>query len=409
MTDLFSNHERFADLASWHAEVDELRADGPIHRVDRSAEGFAPFWAIIGHPDVLEIERQAARFTNGPAPVLGRTEDMEKQRAGGADIKTLIHMDAPQHMKYRMLTADWFKPASLARLQPRLDELATRTVARMEALGGTCDFSSDVAVWYPLQVILDILGLPESDYPRMLQLTQELFGASDDELGRGARSAEDLIEVILDFYRYFMELTAERRQNPTDDLATLIANGQIDGAAMPDLETMGYYTIVATAGHDTTSSAITGGMQALAEHPDQLDMLRSNPAYLATAADEMIRYTSPVRHFMRTAQQDCEIAGQQVKQGDWLYLSYFAANRDPRVFEDPHRFDVSRSNAEKHLAFGFGAHFCLGAQLARMELRTVFRELIPRLAHVELAGLPKSMKTTFVGGPKSLPIRYTLN
>jgi cytochrome P450 len=340
--------------------------------------------------------------------VLGRTEDIKKSEAAGAGIRSLIHMDAPDHPEYRKLTVDWFKPASLNRMQERLDALAQQALARMRELGGSCDFSADVAVWYPLQVILDILGLPESDYPRMLKLTQELFGASDDDLGRGEGTADDLIAVIMDFYQYFMKLTHERREHPTDDLATLIANGKVHGETMPDLETLGYYVIVATAGHDTTASAMTGGMEAIAQHPEVLQQLKDDPSLIANAADEMIRYVSPVRHFMRTAQVDHEIGGVQIRKGDWLYLSYLAANRDPRVFDDPHRFDPARKNADKHIAFGFGAHFCLGSQLARMELRSLYNALVPRLTSVELAGAPKSMKTIFVGGTKSLPITYSL-
>lgn len=406
MTDLFTNHLRYADLAAWHHDADRLRSAGPIHRIEQ--EGFDPFWAVIGHDAVMTVERQHELFTNEPVAVLGRTVDLERSRSSGAIIRSLVQMDAPDHPKYRKLTADWFKPGSLGRLQGRLDELSAQMIARMEAMDGQCDFSKDIAVWYPLQVILAILGLPEEDYGRMLKLTQELFGASDEELGRGNQSLDDLIAVIMDFYQYFLGVTEDRRSNPRDDLASLIANGTIDGKQMPDVETVSYYVIVATAGHDTTSSSLAGGLQALLEHPEELARLQADPSLLNTAVDEMIRWTSPVRHFMRTAQDDTEVAGQRIAKGDWLYLSYLAANRDPAVFDDPHRFDVGRANADRHLAFGFGAHFCLGAQLARMELRTIFRDLLPRLEHVELAGTPTSMTTTFVGGPKSLPIRYRL-
>jgi cytochrome P450 len=395
MTDLFTNPRRFADLDDWHREADEMRAEGVVHRVDRTAEDFPPFWAVLGLEEVLAVERQPALFTNEPLAVLGRRADIAAAEASGARIRSLVQMDAPDHPKYRKLTADWFKPSSLNRLQGRLEELADEAVDRMEAADGACDFSKDVAVWYPLAVILAILGLPEDDYPRMLQLTQELFGATDDELGRGGN--EGLIEVILDFFRYFGELTADRRAHPTSDLASLIANGRIDDQPLPDLELMSYYVIIAAAGHDTTSSAMTGGLQALLQHPDQLARLQGDPTLLGTAVDEMIRWVSPVRHFTRTAQADTEIAGTRIAQGDLVYLSYLAANRDPRVFDDPHRFDVGRANADRHVAFGFGAHFCLGAQLARMELRTLFRHLLDRLEWAELAGPATTMKTTFVG------------
>jgi cytochrome P450 len=238
VTDLFTNHLRFADLNDWHREVDALRASGPVHRVEQ--DGFTPFWAVIGHDAVMGVERQHDLFTNEPVAVLGRAADIERSRASGAIIRSLVQMDAPDHPKYRRLTADWFKPGSLGRLQGRLDELSAQLLARMEELDGRCDFSKDIAVWYPLQVILAILGLPEQDYGRMLKLTQELFGASDDELGRGNQSLDDLIAVIMDFYQYFMGVTADRRANPRDDLATLIANGRIDDQQMPDVETVSY-------------------------------------------------------------------------------------------------------------------------------------------------------------------------
>ena len=408
MTDLFTNHLRYADLADWHREADELRAAGPVQWVDRSEDGFRPFWAVLGWEEVMQVERQPALFTNEPASVIGRTADVEAQMASGAQIRSLVQMDPPDHPRYRRLTADWFKPSSLARLEDRLEELTAEAMAKLEQAGGRIDFSKDVAVRYPLAVILAILGLPEEDYDRMLTLTQELFGATDDDLGRDTKGIEGLIETIMDYFRYFGELTADRRANPTGDLASLIANAKIDDAYLPDMELISYYVIIAAAGHDTTASAMTGGLDALIDHPAELSRLQTDPTLIPNAVDEMIRWVTPVRHFMRTAQADTEIGGVPVKAGDWVYLSYLAANRDPRMFADPHRFDVTRANADKHLAFGFGIHFCLGAQLARMELRSLFRALIPRLASVEHDGPPSSMKTLFVGGCKSLPIRYEL-
>jgi len=260
-----------------------------------------------------------------------------------------------------------------------------------------------------LQVILRILGLPEEDYPRMLKLTQELFGATDPDLQREGISIDDIAATVLDFYAYFSELTQGRRAQPTDDLASLIANGLIDDAPMPDLETMGYYTIVATAGHDTTAAAMAIGMQQFAANPDQLVLVQEHPELLTNAVEEIIRIASPVRHFMRTAATDTEIAGQTVAAGAWVYLSYLGANHDPKVFDEPLRFDVERVNADRQVAFGYGVHFCLGAQLARMELRSLFGRLIPRLASVELDGEVRSTQAVFVGGPKTLPIRYVLS
>lgn len=402
-TDIFTDNHRWGDLDEWNRTALALHEQGGIHRIER--EGFAPFWAVIDHAALLEIERQHETFTNGPEPVLISSGERD---ARTLEIKTLIHMDQPDHGKYRRLTNDWFKPASVRRLNDRLDELSREAVARLEALGGSCDFAIDIALPFPLHVILKILGLPEQDYDRMLTLTQQLFGGEDPDLQRDEMSPEVMSEVIGDFFTYFTGLTADRRANPGEDLASLIANGHIDEAPMPDLETLGYYIIIATAGHDTTSSAMSGGMHALIENPDQLRKLQENPDLINNAVEEMIRWTAPVRHFMRTATEDTEVLGQEIKKGEWLYLSYKAANLDPKVFEEPLRFDIERANADRNISFGFGVHYCLGAQLARNELRHLFAHVLPRLASVELAGDPTTMKTTFVGGHKTLPITYTL-
>lgn len=401
--DIFSDNHRWGDLDEWNRSALALHEQGGIHRFER--EGMQPFWAVIDHAAVLEIERRSEDFTNGPYPVLDTLADRERR---GVDIKTLIHMDAPQHGKYRKLTNDWFKPASIRRLDGRLQELSDEALQKLRDFGGECDFAVDIALPFPLQVILKILGLPEADYPRMMKLTQELFGGQDPDLQREEPSPEVVSQVLMDFYTYFAGITQDRRDHPADDLATLIAYGQIDDEPMPDLETMGYYVIVATAGHDTTSSAMSGGLHALVENQDQLRLLQEQPDLLNNAVEEMIRWTASVRHFMRTAQVDTEILGQEIKKGDWLYLSYKAANLDPKVFDDPLTFDITRPNADRNISFGYGVHFCLGAQLARNELRRLFGRIVPEIETIELAGEPASMKTTFVGGHKSVPIRYSL-
>ncbi len=402
--DIFTDNHRWGDLHEWNRTALALHDRGGIHRIER--DGFRPFWAVIDHAAVLEVERQPQLFTNGPEPVLQTNAQIEGRQA---EIKALIHMDAPEHTKYRKLLADWFKPRTIGRLEPRLDELSRKAVTKLEAAGGEIDFAVEVALPYPLEVVLAILGLPESDYPRMLMLTQQLFGQEDPDLQRGEVSPEVQAQVIADFNTYFGDLTASRRTEPTDDLASAIANASIDDCKLPDLETMGLYIIVATAGHDTTSSAMAGGLQALVENPEQLAKLRADPdQHLANAVEEMIRWTAPVRHFMRTAQADTEILGQEIKKGEWVYMSYKAANLDPKVFDEPLTFDIERPNADRQISFGYGVHFCLGAQLARSELRSLFSHLVARIETIELAGDPTTMKTTFVGGHKTLPISYTL-
>lgn len=401
---VFVTPAAYADERTFDEACAVLRAEDPVHLVQHP--DFAPFHVITKHADVLEIELHNDEWQNAPKPVLSNLEADRRREEQGDLLRTLIHMDDPEHRVIRGLTSEWFLPKNLAKLDERLGELAVRSVDRMVELGGECDFARDIAMQYPLQVILAILGLPESDYGRMLTLTQELFGAADEELSRG-QSLEDLVQVIQDFFVYFGALTEDRRANPTDDLASTIANATVDGEPLGVMETISYYVIVATAGHDTTSAAMAGGMQALIENPDELARLQADPSLIPTAVDEIIRWVTPVKHFMRNATVPYEVRGHRFEPGDAVLLSYPSANRDEDVYPDPFRFDVGRT-PNKHLAFGFGVHYCLGAMLARMEIKALLTELLPRLESVELAGEPQLMKTLFVGGLKHLPIRYSV-
>jgi cytochrome P450 len=401
---VFLDPTAYAHEERFHEACTVLRREAPVHRVEGS--GFNPFWALTRHAEVLEVERDNERFINAPRPLLQRAFLDERDEREGRPLRTLIHMDDPDHRVYRKLAADWFHPRSLRIMEDRIKVLARRFVDQMAERGGTCDFVKDVALNFPLYVILSLLGLPESDFARMLALTQELFGGDDTDLQRSVDPQEQLM-VVLDFLAYFNEVTAARRAEPTEDLASTLANARIDGEYLPDLDLASYYVIIATAGHDTTSSTIAGGLKALVEHPDQLAALKAEPGLLANAAEEMIRWVTPVKEFMRTATEDYELAGTRIAAGESVYLAYLSANRDEAVFSDPFRFDVHRQ-ANRHLAFGFGAHFCLGAQLARMETRLFFAELLPRLEHIEITGPTPSSATTFVGGLKSLPISYRL-
>jgi hypothetical protein len=208
-------------------------------------------------------------------------------------------------------------------------------------------------------------------------------------------------------FAYFNGVTTSRREHPTEDLASAIANARVDGEPLSDLETVSYYLIIATAGHDTTSATISGGLDALIDNPDQLGRLRDDLGLMPTATEEMIRWVTPVKHFMRTAASDTVVRGTPIAAGESVLLSYVSANRDEDVFDDPFRFDVGRE-PNKHVAFGYGVHFCMGAALARMEINSFFSELLPRLKSIELSGDPELTATTFVGGLKHLPVRYSL-
>jgi cytochrome P450 len=398
----------YADDARLHTALTHLRANNPVAWVDNRP--YRPFWAITKHADIMAVERDNELFISEPRPLLATAaaDDLAKQQLeAGMGLRTLIHMDDPHHRKVRAIGADWFRPKAMRALKVRVDELAKRYVDKMRDIGPECDFVTAIAVDFPLYVIMSLLGLPEEDFGRMHMLTQEMFGGDDDEYKRDGGSLEDQLAVLMDFFAYFSALTAARRANPTEDLASAIANGTIDGEPLSDVDTASYYVIVASAGHDTTKDAISGGLLALIENPDQLARLRAQPELMGTAVEEMIRWTTPVKEFMRTATADTTVRGVPIAKGESVYLAYVSGNRDEEVFDNPHRFDVGR-DPNKHLAFGYGVHFCLGAALARMEMSSLFTELLSRLDSIELAGTPELSATTFVGGLKHLPIRYSL-
>jgi len=381
------------------------------------AEGFMPFWAITRHEDIMTVSKDNARFLNAPrSVVLGpiAVQMLTHMITGGSPhlVRSLVTMDAPEHMDYRKLTQSWFMPKNLASLEEKIRGIARASVDAMLATGGQCDFVHQVSALYPLHVVMQILGVPHEDEPLMLKLTQEMFGGEDPDLNR-ARSVEltpeqvtqFVIEAVRDFESYFMKMAADRRANPQDDVATVIANAVIDGESISDRNAAGYYIIVAAAGHDTTSASTAGAMWALAKDPEQFARIKADRSLLPGLIEEAIRWTTPVQHFMRTAAEDCEIGGQRIAKDDWLMLCYVSGNHDERVFPDPDRFDASRG-PNRHVAFGAGVHQCLGLHLARLEMRILFDELLDRIDSVELAGTPQRASSTFVGGPKTLPIRF---
>ncbi|MFO7279975.1 MAG: cytochrome P450 [Thermoanaerobacterales bacterium] len=404
---LFCDPALFADMDAWHRRVAELRRETAALLVD-DLPGFSPFWVLLRHEDVLAVSRDNDLWHNTPRAVLGPDEDVERMVSSGMPLPaSLVHLDGDDHRKHRKVTSDWFKPAAVRRRQPRIDEIADLFVERMRSLGGRCDFARDIAQPYTLRVIMDIYGVPEEDEPLMLDLTQGIFGAADPEFqGDAPDPGTRLLDAAMRFAQYFNEVTADRRACPRDDLATVIATGEVDGRPMDDLHRFWYYVIVATAGHDTTSYALSGGMEAMLRDPEQLAALRDDPELVVNAADECVRWTSPVRHFMRYATREATVAGVTVPEGGRVLLSYPSANRDERVFRDAMTFDVRRDDADKLVAFGGGAHFCLGSQFARRELRTMLLRLSQQLAHIELDGDPEWSQSHFVSGVKHLPVRY---
>jgi len=403
---IFIDPTAYADQEHWHAVAAALRAEAPVLRVEE--DGYSPFWAVTRYDDVFAVSRDNERFRNTRNSVLGLDAQLAFLDTIGIEPKTLIHMDGAEHRDHRGLTNAWFRPRSVARRQADIEAIAADFVAKFRDLGGTCDFAQDIAVPYTLRVIMSIFGVPEEDEPTMLRLTQGLFGAADPEyLGDLSDPFAMVLDTIGQFDDYFQHLAEERRARPTDDLATVIANGEVGGCPMDRHATLWYFTIVATAGHDTTSFALAGGMEALLRHPDQVRALQAAPDLVVNAVDEMIRWTSPVRHFLRYLTEPATLSGVEVPAGDRLLLSYPSANRDATVFADPMAFSVSRPNANRLISFGGGEHFCLGSTFARRELRTILPLLLAAVDTIELAGEPQWAHAHFVGGVKHLPVAAT--
>lgn len=406
----FADGRRIDDAFTW------LRHEAPLARAQ--PEGCDPFWVVTRHADILAVEKDNALFHNGDRATTFTTIEGDRkvrQMTGGSPhlVRSLVQMDNPDHFAYRRLTQGWFLPQNLRALEPRIRQIARGFVDRMAEHGGRCDFARDIAFLYPLRVIMEVLGVPEVDEPKMLKLTQELFSPVDPDANRAGeiidadQALANLQATVLDFMTYFNAMTEERRRNPRQDLASVIANGVIEGQPLGHLEAMSYYIIVATAGHDTTSNTTAGGLWALAENPDQFARLKADPSKIPGHVEESIRWETPVKHFMRSATADTELAGQALSKGDWMMLCYPSGNRDEAVFTDPFRYDIDRS-PNKHVAFGYGAHVCLGQHLGRMEMRILWEELLPRLQSLELDGTPTRTIANFVCGPKSVPIRYQM-
>lgn len=396
----------FADMGAWHEAVAEIRRTDPILYAE--AEGYTPFHVLTRHEDIFGVSRDHETWFNTPRSVQAPDEQYDQMEASGLPLpKTLVHIDGDDHRDHRAVTSSWFRPKAVAQRQPRIERIADEFIDKMRAMDGRCDFARDIAQPFTLRVIMDIYGVPVSDEPLMLELTQGIFGAADPEyLGDAADPQARVFDSVMRFIQYFAAITEDRRACPADDIASLIANGKIDGEFLDDEHRLWYYIIIATAGHDTTSYALAGAMEALIAHPDEFAKLKADPDLTNNAADEIFRWTSPVRHFMRFAQAPTEVAGVEIPQGGRVLLSYPAANRDPGVFVDPQTFLVDRPDTDRILTFGIGAHFCLGIQFAKREVRTMIDRLFRQLDHVELTGEPEYALSHFVSGVKGLPIKY---
>jgi cholest-4-en-3-one 26-monooxygenase len=392
-----------------HAAWKRLRRESPIHWFD--LPGGVGFWAVTRRADIVWISKQPTRFLNGPR--LAIFEEGAPVEGERTFIRQLLNMDPPDHGKYRGVASGWFTPRSIARREPEVRRIARELLDGMAGDGEVRegDFVRDLAAPLTLGVLADMLGVPHDDWPKMFEWTNRVAGSADPEF-QASDDGDDASGFPFErtrneMFGYFAELAAERRKAPRDDIVSVLANAAIDGQPMPPLELLSYFFLLVVAGNETTRNAASGGLLALIQNPSELDELRRDPGLVPTAVEEIVRWTTPVIQFCRTAAEDVELHGKRIRKGDAFCLFYPSANRDEAVFDDPDVFRVDR-RPNPHLGFGIGEHFCLGANLARLELRVIFEELAARLDEIELAGPYERMRSSFLGGVKRMPIRYRL-
>jgi len=383
-----------------------LREEAPLRYFDLGPR--PGFWAVVKRADIVWLSKQPTRFLNAPrVAIFADSPPPSDTKTGRQLLRHLLNMDPPDHPEYRNLASSWFTPRAISRSREEIeriaddlvDELADRTEA---------DFVEDFTAPLTLSVLADMLGVPRSDWRMMFDWTNKIAGSSDPEYQvDSSDSGQQMRATIEEMFAYFTEMVGERRKKPTDDIVSVLANAKMNGADVAAFELLSYFSLLVVAGNETTRNAASGGLLALIENPGEFAKLRENLGLVNKATEEIVRWTAPVIQFCRTPVEDFEMHGQTVKAGESLCLLYPSANRDADFFEDPDTFKVDRS-PNPHVGFGIGEHFCLGANLARLEIRIALEKLVPRLDDIELAGPMDRVRSSFLGGVKRMPIRYSV-
>ena len=386
-----------------HQEWAWLREHKPVFWCEHPKTD--PFWAITKHADLVQISKQPRLFLNGPR-LLVFVNESGMEQSPTPPFRHLLDMDPPVHGEYRVIVSRHFTPRGVRPLGPEIERI-TRKVLDDVTGRSECDFVTEVSSKIPLAVIAELLGVPHQDWEQLFQWTNETIGSGDPEFQQGATPQETMDRSRLGLFQYFTNMVTERMKHPTNDITSIVANAKINGETMPQLEMLSYYFLLVVAGNETTRNATTGGLLAFIENPGEWQKLKKNPGLIDSAVEEIVRWTSPVIQFARTATEDTEIRGQKIKAGESVCLFYPSANRDEEVFAEPFKFDISRE-PNPQIAFGIGEHFCLGANLARLELKVIFQQLVERLDHAELAGTVERLRSSFVGGIKHMPIRMKM-
>jgi cytochrome P450 len=380
-----------------NAAFRRLRAEDPLHWYEPG-----PFWCVTKHSDVLEISRTPRTFSSAHGTQLFQIRD------GTAPVpaelrmaRSIIQMDPPQHNRHRKLAIEAFTPRMVAKLEPRVREIARESLAAIHP-GEAFDFVERVAIPLPMLVIAELLGVPSSDYHDFRRWSDAMIEAG------GSGPTPETAAILAELFAYITARAAECRRAPREDVLSKLALVQVDGQGLNDFELAIFCMTLLVAGNETTRNLISGGMRALIEHPDQWAQLRESPAAIPNAVEEMLRFVTPVRNFVRRVQHDTELRDKKLREGEWVALCYASANRDEQVFgADSERFDVARADARRHVAFGFGEHLCLGASLARLEARVMFEELAARGAEWSLAGEPRPLPSTLMNGLLEMPVVFS--
>jgi cytochrome P450 len=385
-----------------HAEWTWLRRNAPVFWYERP--NVEPFWAITKHADIVEISKQPTLFLNAPRLAVF-TNDIPPPPEG--EVRHLLNMDPPDHARYRRLASHWFTPRAMHGMDEKVARV-TREVLDDAAAMTSGDFVREISARITIAVIAEMLGVPRKDWELLFRWTNEVIAPEDPEFQHGGANAEETAtRARHETFAYFHELAERRRKEPTDDVVSVIANGKVNDAPLGPVELLSYYFLLVVAGNETTRNAMTGGILALLEHPAEWEKLRRNAGLVDTAVEEIVRWTTPVIQFSRTATRDYRLRDTTIRAGQAVCLYYPSANRDEDVFTDPFAFRVDR-DPNPHIGFGMGEHLCLGAHLARLELRHAFAQLRTRLEHCELAGTVERVRSSFVGGIKHAPMRWRI-
>ena len=393
---------RYGERGYPHELWARMRAEAPVTYIE--PQDLEPFWAITKHADVQQVAAQPLRFSSARGITLRRPNQPDFH----SDV--LVVLDPPRHGPLRRVASPRFTPKAMRARRTDIERIAVELVEDVVAGGaeGEFDFVDRIAAPFPLAVIAWTLGVPREDVGLLHRWTNEVIGKNDPEYRREGESPGQTIKRARgELHAYFGALVEERRREPQDDLVTELAQSDIDGTPLSEEELVSYCELLVEAGNETTRNAISGGLLALTEHPDEWVKLRADPELVPDAAEEILRWVSPISHFSRTATEDTEVHGVTIRAGEQVAIFFASANRDEEVFDDPFAFRVDR-RPNPHLAFGFGEHFCMGAHLARVEIDVIFRLLVDRFEGFEVAGPVVRLESIVNGSLKHLPVRYRL-